>query len=68
LIINYYGGTEVKYKVEAIEEVFYQKVVEAESEEEAYQVFARELCDRDIVEGRGFEVTDIMQLKEERDD
>jgi hypothetical protein len=58
----------MKYRVEAIEEVLYQKVVEAESEEEAYQVFARELSDRDIVEGRGFEVTDIMQLKEERDE
>ena len=58
----------MKYRVEAIEEVLYQKVVEAESEEEAYQVFARELCDKDIVEGRGFEVDDIMLLKEERDD
>jgi hypothetical protein len=53
-----------KFRVEAIEEVFYQKVVEAETEDEAYKVFARELSDRDIVEGRGFEVTDIMQLKE----
>lgn len=57
-----------KFRVEAIEEVFYQKVVEAENEDEAYKVFAREVNDRDVVEGRGFEVTDIMQLKEERDD
>ena len=53
-----------KFRVEAIEEVFYQKVVEAENEDEAYEVFARELSDRDIVEGRGFEVTDIEEVEE----
>ena len=53
-----------KFRVEAIEEVFYQKVVEAETEDEAYEVFARELSDRDIVEGRGFEVTDIEEVEE----
>ena len=54
-----------KFRVEAIEEVFYQKVVEAENEDEAYEVFARELSDRDIVEGRGFEVTDIEEVEDE---
>lgn len=54
-----------KFRVEAIEEVFYQKVVEAENEDEAYKVFARELSDRDIVEGRGFEVTDIEEVEDE---
>ena len=53
-----------KFRVEAIEEVFYQKVIEAETEDEAYEVFARELSDRDIVEGRGFEVTDIEEVEE----
>ena len=53
-----------KFRVEAVEEVFYQKVVEAENEDEAYEVFARELSDRDIVEGRGFEVTDIEEVEE----
>jgi hypothetical protein len=52
-----------KFRVEAIEEVLYQKVVEAENEDEAYKVFARELSDRDIVEGRGFEVTDIEEVE-----
>jgi len=54
-----------KFRVEAVEEVFYQKVVEAENEDEAYEVFARELSDRDIVEGRGFEVTDIEEVEDE---
>ena len=57
-----------KFKVTATEEVWYEKIVEAENEEEAYKVFAETLDNEDIVEGRGFEVTDIMQLKEERDD
>jgi hypothetical protein len=57
-----------KYKVTATEEIWYEKIVEAENEDEAYKVFAETLDNEDIVEGRGFEVTDIMQLKEERDD
>ena len=57
-----------KYKVTATEEIWYEKIVEAENEDEAYKVFAETLNNDDIVEGRGFEVDDIMQLKEERDD
>jgi len=57
-----------KFKVTATEEIWYEKIVEAENEDEAYKVFAETLDNEDIVEGRGFEVTDIMQLKEERDD
>ena len=57
-----------KYKVTATEEIWYEKIVEAENEDEAYKVFAETLDNEDIVEGRGFEVDNIMQLKEERDD
>ena len=57
-----------KFKVTATEEVWYEKIVEAENEDEAYKVFAETLDNEDIVEGRGFEVDDIMLLKEERDD
>jgi hypothetical protein len=57
-----------KYKVTATEEIWYEKIVEAENENEAYKVFAETLGNEDIVEGRGFEVDDIMQLKEERDE
>jgi hypothetical protein len=57
-----------KFKVTATEEVWYEKIVEAENEDEAYKVFAETLDNEDIVEGRGFEVDDIMLLKEERDE
>lgn len=57
-----------KFKVTATEEIWYEKIVEAENEDEAYKVFAETLGNEDIVEGRGFEVDDIMQLKEERDE
>jgi hypothetical protein len=57
-----------KYKVTATEEIWYEKIVEAENEDEAYKVFAETLDNEDIVEGRGFEVDNIMQLKEERDE
>ena len=48
-----------KYIVEAVEEVYYQKVVEAENVEEAYEIFCETADNEDIVDGRGFEVTDI---------
>jgi hypothetical protein len=57
-----------KYKVTATEEIWYEKIVEAENEDEAYKVFAETLDNEDIVEGRGFEVDEIILLKEERDD
>ena len=54
-----------KFKVEAVEEVYYMKIVEANTEEEAYEIFYTTATNDDIVEGRGFEVTDI---EEEEDD
>jgi hypothetical protein len=57
-----------KFKVTATEEIWYEKIVAAENEDEAYKVFAETLDNEDIVEGRGFEVDDIMLLKEERDE
>ena len=47
---------------------YQERIVEAENEDEAYKVFAETLDNEDIVEGRGFEVDEIMLLKEERDD
>ena len=55
-----------KFRVEAIEEVFYQKIVEAENEEQAYEVFYETADNEDIVEGRGFEVTRTKEVKDER--
>ena len=57
-----------KFKVMATEEVWYEKIVEAENEDQAYEIFAETADNEDIVEGHGFEVTEIMLLKEERDD
>jgi len=53
------------YKVIATEEIWYEKIVEAENEDEAYNIFAETLNNDDIVEGRGFEVDDIILLKSE---
>jgi ribosomal protein L20A (L18A) len=54
-----------KYLVEAVEEVFYQKVVEAENEEEAYEVFYETAGNEDIVDGVGFEVTRVAEVENE---
>lgn len=56
-----------KFKVMATEEVWYEKIVEAENEDEAYKVFAETLDNEDIVEGRGFEVDEIVEVEEDED-
>jgi hypothetical protein len=56
-----------KFKVTATEEVWYEKIVEAENEDEAYKVFAETLDNEDIVEGRGFEVDNIVEVEEDED-
>jgi hypothetical protein len=56
-----------KFKVTATEEVWYEKIVEAENEEEAYKVFAETLDNEDIIEGRGFEVDEIVEVEEDED-
>jgi hypothetical protein len=56
-----------KFKVTATEEVWYEKIVEAENEDEAYKVFAETLDNEDIVEGRGFEVDNIEEVEEDDD-
>jgi hypothetical protein len=56
-----------KFKVTATEEIWYEKIVEAENEDEAYKVFAETLDNEDIVEGRGFEVDNIVEVEEDED-
>ena len=56
-----------KFKVTATEEVWYEKIVEAENEDEAYKVFAETLDNEDIIEGRGFEVDNIVEVEEDED-
>ena len=54
-----------KFKVTATEEVWYEKIVEAENEEEAYKAFAETLDNEDIIEGRGFEVDNIVGVEQD---
>lgn len=54
-----------KYLVTATEEIWYEKIVEAENEDEAYKIFAETLDNEDIVEGRGFEVDNIEEVEED---
>ena len=54
-----------KFKVTATEEIWYEKIVEAENEDEAYEVFAQTLDNSDIVDGRGFEVDDITEVEDD---
>ena len=56
-----------KFKVTATEEIWYEKIVEAENEDEAYKVFAETLDNEDIVEGRGFEVDNIVEVEDDED-
>jgi hypothetical protein len=53
-----------RFKVTATEEVWYEKIVEAENEDDAYIIFAETLDNKDIVEGRGFEVDNIMEVED----
>jgi len=54
-----------KFKVTATEEVWYEKIVEAENEDKAYEIFSETLDNEDIVEGRGFEVDDIVEVQDD---
>ena len=57
-----------KFKVTATEEIWYEKIVEAENVDEAYQVFVETADETDIVDGRGFEVTDIVMEEDDEDE
>ena len=54
-----------KYKVIATEEIWYEKIVEAENEDEAYNTYVETLCDEDIVDSCNIEVDDIVEVKDE---
>jgi hypothetical protein len=53
-----------KFLVEAVEELFYRKIVEAENEDEAYEVFYETTNNKDVVEAR-MEVTRTVEVKDE---
>ena len=54
-----------KYLVTATETVYYEKIVEAENEDRAYEVFVETTTEEDIVDSCNFEVDDIVEVKDE---
>jgi hypothetical protein len=54
-----------KYLVTATETVYYEKIVEAENEDEAYNTFVETADEQDIVDSANFEVDDITEVEED---
>ena len=56
-----------KYKVLGTETVYYEKIIEAENEDEAYNTFVETVCEEDVVDSCNFEVDEIVEVKEDAD-
>ena len=54
-----------KFKVTGSETVWYEKIVEAENEDEAYNTYMETLCDEDILDSGNYQVDDIVEVKDE---
>lgn len=54
-----------KYKVTGFETIYYEKIVEAEDEDRAYEVFVGTTTEEDIVDSCNFEVDDIVEVKDD---
>ena len=54
-----------KYKVTGTETVYYEKIIEAENEDEAYNTFVETVCEEDVVDSCNFEVDEIVEVKDE---
>ena len=52
-----------KFIIQASEEVFYWKEVEADSREHAIEVFGATIENSDIVDGQGFTIEDVEEIK-----
>jgi ribosomal protein L20A (L18A) len=52
-----------KFIVEASEEVFYYKEVEAKNEKEAIEIFNKTLTNDDMVDGQGFTIEQVSEVK-----
>jgi hypothetical protein len=55
-----------KFKVLGTETVYYEKIVEAENEDEAYNNFVETVSDKDVVDSCNFEVDEIAEVQDER--
>jgi len=51
-----------KYLVTATETIYYEKIVEAENEDEAYNTFVETADEEDIVDSANFEVDNIDEV------
>ena len=54
-----------KYKVTGTETIYYEKIVEAENEDQAYEVFVETTGEEDVVDSCNFEVDDIVEVNDE---
>ena len=54
-----------KYLVTATETVYYEKIVEAENEDEAYNTFVETADEEDIVDSANFEVDNIDEVEDD---
>jgi hypothetical protein len=51
-----------KFKVTAMETIFYEKIVEAENKDEAYNTFVETACEEDVIDSANFEVDGIDEV------
>jgi hypothetical protein len=51
-----------KYIVTATETIFYEKIVEAENEDEAYNTFVETANEEDVIDSCNFEVDEVEEV------
>jgi len=51
-----------KYLVTATETIFYEKIVEAENEDEAYNTFVETANEEDVIDSANFEVDEVEEV------
>jgi hypothetical protein len=56
------GNHMKKFKVTAMETIFYEKIVEAENKDEAYNTFVETACEEDVIDSANFEVDGIDEV------
>ena len=51
-----------KFIVQASEEVFYWKEIEAKNKQEAIEIFGATISNSDITDGQGFTIEDVSEV------
>jgi hypothetical protein len=54
-----------KYIVTATETIFYEKIVEAENEDEAYNTFVETANEEDVIDSCNFEVDGVEEMEDD---